>query len=349
MAASMKLLPFSMSVDLQQPAPYIDGALSRQLVFNQLAVGYTVWTGGYGAQILSNQVHLDRPATWLIGTLSALPLLAVNRAIEKSDAPIFTGLNLSTNSIVQRLFGEIRQPVFALAASIFLALLTGVCEEIVFRGGVLAGGAQYAVDHGNAATLPEGVPFGVASSTFFFAVGHLPFFGGLANFFSLDTAVLFGLQLFTGGSFALIFLLTGDLTAAIVAHFLYDLYILYETHLVVTDQIAYSKAPLPPLPQQSLTAMRWRMVKGKEFVDEARSAFLLMDTNRDEQISEVELRTGLYSMGLKLDSNKLRSNFALADTDQSGDIDFDEFLEFVGSAKSEASQAIKGSLLGVRA
>ena len=140
-----------------------------------------------------------------------------------------------------------------------------------------------------------------------------------------------------------------QLTTAIVAHFLYDLYTLYATHLVVTDQIAYSRAPLPPLPQQSLTAMRWRMTRGKAFVDQARRAFLLMDANKDAQISQDELRVGLYSMGLKLDDEGLRSTFSLADTDQSGDIDFDEFLEFVGRAESEASRAIKNSLLGVRA
>ena len=126
-------------------------------------------------------------------------------------------------------------------------------------------------------------------------------------------------------------------------------YTLYETHLVVTDQIAYSRSPLPPLPQQSLAAMRWRMTNGQAFVDEARRAFLLMDANRDELISAAELRAGLFTMGLKLDEAKLQSSFALADTDGSGDIDFDEFLEFVGTSESEASRAIKGSLLGVRA
>lgn len=331
------------------PAPYLDRGLSRQLVFNQLAVGYTIWSGGYGAQILSSNIHLDRPAVWLVGSFGALPILAANRAIEKSEAPLFTNLNLSTNSIVQRLFGDTKQPAFALGVSILLALLTAVCEEITFRGGVLASLAQYAADHGYAATLQEGVPFGAAASTVLFAVGHLPVLGGLANFFTLDTLVLFGLQLCTGGSFAAIFLLTGDLTAAVVAHFLYDLYTLYETHLVVTDQIAYSKAPLPPLPQQSLAAMRWRMARGKSFVDDARSAFLLMDGNRDEQISEAELRVGLYSLGLKRDGTKLRSDFAVADTDQSGAIDFDEFLEFVGGAETDSSRAIKASLLGVRA
>ena len=54
-------------------------------------------------------------------------------------------------------------------------------------------------------------------------------------------------------------------------------------------------------------------------------------------------------MGLQLDQSRLVSSFAAADSDESGDIDFDEFLEFVGVAESEASRAIKGSLLGVRA
>lgn len=333
----------------QQQMPYLDRGLSRQLIFNQLAVGYTIWTGGLGAQILNKQVHLDSPSLWALGLIGALPILGLGRAIEKSENPVFTQLNLSTNSIVQRLFGEMKQPLFALVVSGLLALLTGVCEEIVFRGEILPSLAAYAVDQGYASTLREALPLGVASSTVLFAVGHLNFLGGLAGFFSRDTLVLFLLQLATGGSFALLYVLTGDLTAAIVAHFLYDLYTLYETHLVVTDQIEYSRSPLPPLPQQSLAAMRWRMTNGRAFVDESRRAFLLMDANRDEQISIAELRAGLYSMGLKLDETKLRSSFQLADTDASGDIDFDEFLEFVGASESEASTAIKGSLLGVRA
>ena len=203
---------------------YLDRGLSRQLVFNQLALGYNIWTGGTGAQILENQVHLGNPFLWILGILGAAPVLAVGRAIEKSQAPLFTTLNLSTNSIVERLFGDVKQPVFALVVSAVLALLTGVCEEIVFRGEILPSLAAYAVAHGYAPTLREAVPFGVASSTLLFAVGHLPFFGGLANFFSRDTLVLLALQLATGTTFALCFVLTGDLTTPIVAHFLYDLY-----------------------------------------------------------------------------------------------------------------------------
>ena len=256
------------------PTPYLDRGLTRQLVFNQLAVGYTIWTGGFGAEVLAKQVHLDDPKLWLIGTLGALPILALGQAIEKSDSPLFTTLNLSTNDVVERLLGGTKQPAFALVVSVLLALLTGVCEEIVFRGGILPSLASYAVDQGYSSTLVEAVPFGVVASTVLFSAGHLPFLGllqgeaGLRNFFSVDTLVLFGLQLATGGSFALIFIGTGSLTSAIVAHFLYDLYTLYATHLAVTDQIAYSKSPLPPLPQQSLAAMKWRMSKGRNYVDE---------------------------------------------------------------------------------
>ena len=335
-------------------APYLDRGRTRQLIFNQVAVGYTIWGGGFGAKILAEQVHLDRPEAWLFGTIGALPILALGRSIEKSESPFFTTLNLSTNDIVERLFGSLKQPAFALGVSALLALLTGVCEEIVFRGGVLPSCANYAVLHGYSGTLVEGIPFGIAASTVLFSLGHLPFLGliqgeaGVRNFFSVDTLVLFGLQCATGGSFALLYVSTG-LSTAIVAHFLYDLYTLYATHLVVTDQIAYSKSPLPPLPQQSLAAMRWRMTEGRQYVDEARRAFLMMDANRDDAISQAELRLGLASMNLKLSRKQMGTSFAIADADASGEIDFDEFLEFVGGAEDEASSTIKASLLGVRA
>ena len=58
---------------------------------------------------------------------------------------------------------------------------------------------------------------------------------------------------------------------------------------------------------------------------------------------------GLYSLGLKLEESKLGLAFQLADSDSSGGIDFDEFLIFVNQSKVKASQAIKKSLLGVRA
>lgn len=329
--------------------PYLDTRLSGQLVFNQLAVGFSIWTGGIGAQILAEQVHLDRPSVWLVGVLGAVPLLALGRAIEKSDSSLFVDLNLSTNTLVTRLFGPKPQPLVALLVSLTLCGLTGVVEEVVFRGGVLPSLAQFALDRELVGTIAEGVQFGAVASTLLFALGHLNVVGGVSALLSYDTLVLFTLQLVTGGSFAALYVLTGSLGVAIIAHFLYDLDTLYGTHLTVTDQIAYSQTPLPPLPQQSLCSMKWRMMRGRLFVDDARRVFLLMDTNRDEQLSTTELRMGLAAMALELDEPSLRAAFDDADADGSGGVDFDEFLEYVGAARSDASQAIKRSLLGVRA
>lgn len=308
--------------DADAMPPFVDPKLSGQLVFNQLAVGYSIWTGGIGAQILTQQVHLDRPNVWLVGVLGSIPIIALGRAIEKSDASLFVDLNLSTNQLVRRLFGDTVQPVVALVVSLALCGLTGVVEEVIFRGGILPSLAQYAVDQQIAGSLAEGIRFGAVASTVLFAVGHLNFFGGLRNLVSSESVVLLTLQLLVGGTFAALYVLTGSLGVAIVAHFLYDLYTLYGTHLAVTDQIAYSEQPLPPLPEQSLTSMKWRMSKGKGFVDESRKAFLLMDTNRDEQISASELRMGISAMGLQLAEPKLRAAFANADADGSGEIDF---------------------------
>jgi len=329
--------------------PFVDAQLAGQLVFSQLAVGYSIWTGGIGAQIIERAVHLDQPQVWLLGVLGAVPILALGRAIEKSESPLFLDLNVSTNMLVMRLLGSRLQPVFAFLVCLALCGLTGVVEEVVFRGGILPSLAQYALDQRLVDSLADGVRFGAVASTVLFALGHLNPFGGLGGVLTRDSAVVFGLQLTTGGCFAALYVLTGSLGAAIVAHFLYDLYTLFGTHVAVTEQVAYSQTALPPLPQQSLAAMKWSMLKGRPFVDEARRAFLLMDTNRDEAISRGELRVGLSTMGLRLDERKLSAAFDDADADGSGTVDFDEFLEYVGEAKSEASQAIKRSLLGVRA
>mmetsp|Transcript_148492 Transcript_148492/g.262181 ORF Transcript_148492/g.262181 Transcript_148492/m.262181 type:complete len:426 (-) Transcript_148492:82-1359(-) len=327
-------------------APFVNTRLFRQFVRNQLLLGYPIWTDGFGARLLAEQVHVDRPELWLLGVIGSLPIVAVGRAIETSDKAVFTDLNLSTKMVVMRLFGSKAQPVLALVVSIFLCALTGVVEEIIFRGGVLAAIAGWAVDNGFAANLREGEPLGVILSSLLFALGHINLAGGLSALVTLDTLTLFGLQFVTGLSFALLYVITGELTVPIIAHFLYDLYTLYETHLVLTDQIAYSEKVNP---KQSVNAFKWGVLKGEKFVEEARRAFFLMDTNRDEVLSTSELRMGLFSMGLKLNEQKFQSLFESADTDGSNDIDFDEFLEFVATADIDASsQESKRSLLGVR-
>ena len=351
------------------PAPFLDLQLASRLALTQAIVGVTVYNDGWGETLLKTQVHLDSPNAWLLGVIGSLPICAVGAAIERSDSPLFQNINLSTNALVTRLFGTKAQPVFALAVSVILCGLTGVVEEVLFRGGIVPSTAQWAAAHGVAFTsgdggaalsIRDGLPFGVVASSIFFSVGHLNFLS--RAFVSRDTLVLFLLQLYTGLCFAGLYVATGDLTVPILAHFLYDLFTFYETHLTVTDQILYSEQPFQwALPKFSTTTtsssssssssslllsptvLKWRLFRGKEFVVNVRRQFLLMDTDRDGVVSRSELRIGLYGLGLRL----VDSDFSSADADGSGQIDFDEFLDFVATARTEAAETINNaSLLG---
>lgn len=319
-----------------------EGQVLRQLVGNQLLIGIPIWSGGFGAQALANDLHFDNLLAAVLGLSGGLALVALGSFIEKSDASIFTDLNVATKLTVLRLFGTKPRPIVAFMIGVALCALTGVVEETIFRGSILPSIAQWAVDNSLAKSLQDGVPFGLLGSTLLFGLGHI------SPVLSFDTLVLFCLQLATGFSFGFLFVLTGNLASPIIAHFLYDLYTLYETHLSVTDQIAYAESADMPV---GASESKWRSLKGDEFVDLARQAYFLTDTNRDGQISPSELRMAFFSMGLKVDEEQTKSAFERADLDGSGEIDFDEYLDFLANSEGEATEVakrIKLSLLGVR-
>ena len=84
---------------------------------------------------------------------------------------------------------------------------------------------------------------GTFLSTLLFAVLHTnpsAFFKGKDAF--IDNFALLILQIINGGTFALLYLLTGNLVVPIITHTLYDLYIFYKTHLVdVAGQMEYAE------------------------------------------------------------------------------------------------------------
>jgi len=169
---------------------------------------------------------------------------------------------------------------------------------------------------------------------------------------AIDACVLFALQLSTGGVFAALYLASGNLAVPIVSHGLYDFYTFYKTHLVVTGQMEYAETNLV-IPGGgggtsvlSQIEQKWIDMRGSQFVREARQTFYLMDTNRDGVVSREELRIALYSYGISLSKGESEVILQTADVDGSGEIDFDEFLSFMGPDGS-TSKAIKGSLLGV--
>jgi membrane protease YdiL (CAAX protease family) len=315
--------------------PQVNVGLVARLVANQALVGSSIWTGGPGFAALVNYANFDTGGL-LLGVAGVVPLLLFSFLVENSEAPQVAGLNLSTNMVVLRLFGSQAEPLVALVVSAFMAALTGLVEEVTFRGLALPFLAQ---SYGNVLTA-------AALSTLLFAILHINpislFKGGEAT---EDNLVLLAFQLVTGSIFAALFLTTNNLAVPIIAHALYDFYTLFKTHLEITSQMDYAQGQAN-MPSASLAAeSKWQVQRGGQFVQEAREMFYLMDTNQDGVLSRKELRVALFSYGINLSKMDSAMVARVADLDQSGSIDFGEFLEFIGPSGS-AGKAVKSALLG---
>ena len=310
--------------------------LVRQTILNQILIGFTIWTGGAGAQALEKLAQFNTGAV-VLGAVGVLPLIYLSRQVETSESTAVADLNLSTNLLLLRLFGDRPQPILAATVSIIMAGLTGLVEETTFRGQLLPKMAQ------SFNSLPAA--FGL--STLLFAVLHInpiaTFRGGLNGL--RDATVLVAYQVATGAWFATLGLLSQNLAVPIIAHALFDFYVFFATHLVVTKQMEYARAQVQKGPG-SAAENKWRQERGADFVLGARETFYLADTNRDGVLSRAELRIALYSYGITLSRDESETITATADIDDSGTIDFGEFLDFVGPTGSPA-KAIKQSLLGV--
>ena len=166
-----------------------------QLAANQALIGYSIWTGGVGADVLSRDANFLEALG--LGVVGSLPLLFLSQKIERSESPLVGTLNLSTEITMLRIFGSEPRPTLALAVSLFLACLTGLVEEVTFRGEALPVLAQWSVDH---LGVGNGIPWGTALSTLLFAALHVNpkgLFGGRDA--AVDALVLFALQICTGG------------------------------------------------------------------------------------------------------------------------------------------------------
>jgi len=319
--------------------PSINIPLILQNIANQALIGYTIWTGGVGYQVLSQQAHFDTAALAL-GIIGVIPLITLSRFIETSESPFVSGLNLSTNMAVLRMFGSTPKPVSAFLVSICVSFLTGIVEETIFRGQALP---AFANAYGNGDIF-----VGAFLSTLLFAVLHT----NPANFFKrgeafVDNFVLLNLQIVNGGTFAALYLITGNLAVSIITHALYDFYIFYKTHLVdVAGQMAYAEEQsLMPICSTKAVENKWIMERGEDWLIELKESFYLADTNRDGGLSRKELRIALYSYGINLSKVESQIVKQVADIDVSGSIDFDEYLEYIGPTGSR-SKAIRNTLLG---
>jgi len=331
---------------IEKKGPFLNVGLATKLALNQALVGSTILTSGSGLQLLEKVANFGDIRSFLLGITGVIPLLLFSKQIEESEAPAVANLNLSTNMVVLRLFGDSPQPITALIVSLVLSSLTGVVEETIFRGKMFPILSQWSIDNLGVA---DGIPYGFLLSTLIFAALHVNpksfFVGGEAI---ADAFVLLSYQIVTGSIFCALYLFTFNLAVPIIAHSLYDFYSFYAVHLKVTSQMEYAEQEaLMPVGKNLAVEAKWSMERGEEFVQSSKKTFYLMDTNRDGLISRKELRVALYSYGIRLSEMESEVITNQADTDSSGEIDFDEFLEFIGP-KGDTSKAIKTSLLGIQ-
>jgi membrane protease YdiL (CAAX protease family) len=317
----------------------INWKLVIQNAANQALIGSNIWTGGSGYEVLTEKAQFGIFGV-LLGVAGCIPLLALSRRIETSESYLVSGLNLSTNMAVLRLFGDTPKPITALLVSAFLSGLTGVVEETTFRGQLIP---VFSNNFGNGDIM-----VGAFLSTVLFAILHtnpVSFFKGDAES-KLDNLVLFALQLVNGSAFCFLYLATGNLAVAIIAHTLYDFYTFYKTHLVdVAGQMAYAaEQSLMPNMSRALE-QKWTRERGSDFCRGVEESFYLMDTNRDGMLCRKELRVALYSYGINLSQVQSDKVIRRADLDQSGGIDLNEFIEFVGPTGSSL-KAVRNTLFG---
>jgi len=323
----------------QEATPSINIQIILQNVASQALIGSTIWTGGAGYRVLCEQAHFDTVALSL-GMIGVIPLIILSRFIETSESPFVSGLNLSTNMAVLRMFGPTPQPVLAFLVSLFMSCLTGIVEETTFRGQSLP---AFANAYGNGDIL-----VGAFLSTLLFAVLHT----NPASFFKrgeafIDNFVLLNLQIVNGGTFAALYLITGNLAVSIITHALYDFYTFYKTHLIdVAGQMTYAKEQsLMPICSSKAVENKWIIERGEDWLRDAKQSFYLADTNRDGELSRKELRIALYSYGINLSKIQSKKVKEVVDVDVSGSIDFDEYLEYIGPTGSKY-KAVKNTLLG---
>jgi len=276
---------------------------------------------------------------------------------------------------VLRLLGKKSILATAAVVALGLGLVTGVVEELFFRGILIP--RIYATPVGH-----EDLLVSSAVSSLIFGLGHVNFLAILSNrkitsgasslalvgfCFPLltppssllpDTGVIFGLQTILGLYFAFLFTVLPEpnLIPPIVAHTLYDAYTLYSVHARLTGQSEYAASQLEKAPdlQDDPRVLSAIAKYGESFVEDTRAVFYIMDTNRDGSVDRRELKVGLYAYGLDLD-DKFEATFLRLDADASGSLDLAEFVDLIQDLRGDADapRAAEGGVgkrgfLGVR-
>jgi membrane protease YdiL (CAAX protease family)/Ca2+-binding EF-hand superfamily protein len=177
------------------------------------------------------------------GVIATVPLVYLGAQIEGSDHRDVSHCNFSTMNMVMTLFGRREHEhkdgaasqtpetpmMHALVLSTALALVTGVSEEIVFRGILPSVIFNFA----------QSVPVTLFGQAFLFGSCHL----SQQSPSSGENKVVVGIQTTNGLWYGLVYLATGgDILPCIIAHALYDIHLFVETWMKINDQIDYTES-----------------------------------------------------------------------------------------------------------
>lgn len=231
-------------------------AMSQALALFCIAAATAVALGASGTSVDLSSLHwngsddffslLDFRITTLRfveGVVAAFPIIFLGTHMESSDERDVCHVNFSTMNMVMMLFGRREHdhsessaqsyppetPMLdALALSTALAIVTGLSEEVVFRG-ILPSTIFF---------LTQSVPVTLVGQAALFGVGHVSPHASLG-----ENKVISGLQASTGLWHGLVYLMAGgDILPCIIAHVLYDMHVFFETWMKINDQMDWTES-----------------------------------------------------------------------------------------------------------
>lgn len=230
------------------------------------------------------------------GIIAAAPMIFLGAQVEKSDDRDASHVNFSTMDMVMSLFGR-REHVHkdgdtsyppetpmmhAMSLSVALAVITGLSEEVVFRGIIPS-----AIFH-----LAQSVPITLVAQSLLFGLGHLSPQASLG-----ENKVISGLQATNGLWYGLVYLATGgDILPCIIGHALYDIHVFMETWMSINEQLTYTEEAVLKIlsPEDEIEIRRIKQEAGPRLSTEtlahARRFFYAFDYEHQESLSKSDVK-----------------------------------------------------------
>lgn len=187
------------------------------------------------------------PTRLVEGVAAAMPMIYFGSMLEHSDRRDASHVNFSTINMVMTLFGRRQHthPITeeanghhpdlhpetsmfqVMVLSLCLAVLTGMTEEILFRG----------VIPSLIVFQTQAVMAGLFGQAFLFGIGHLS-----PQATSEENKIVSGFQVANGIWHGVVYLAAGgDVLPCIIAHTLYDMHVFVETWKRTNDQMDYTE------------------------------------------------------------------------------------------------------------